>query len=78
MKTMTVSEFKTRFSDVIKEVKAGKKIVVTSGKKKEVVGYFVSEIPEKQEKRKLGILEGKATATFSDDFKMTEEELLGL
>ncbi|HET8828378.1 MAG TPA: prevent-host-death protein [Pelobium sp.] len=78
MKTMTVGEFKTHFSDVVKKVKAGEKIAVTSGKKKEVVGYFVSEIPEKKEKRKLGILEGKATATFSDDFKISVEEFLGL
>jgi hypothetical protein len=50
---------------------------VTFGKKKEIVGYFVPEIA-KQPKRKLGILEGKATFTFSDDFEMTPEELLGL
>lgn len=49
MKTMTVGEFKTHFSDVVKEVKAGKKIAVTSGKKKEIVGYFVPEVPEKKE-----------------------------
>nr|WP_294894920.1 prevent-host-death protein [uncultured Pedobacter sp.] len=78
MKTMTIGEFKTHFSDVVKEVKTGKKIAVTSGKKKEVVGYFVSEIPEKKEKRKLGILEGKASVIFHPDFKMTEEEFLGL
>ena len=78
MKTMTIGEFKTHFSDVVKKVKAGKKIAVTSGKKKEVVGYFVPEIPEKQEKRKLGILEGKASVIFHPDFKMTEEEFLGL
>ena len=78
MKTMTIGEFKTQFSDVVKEVKAGRKIAVTYGKKKEVVGYFVPEIPEKKEKRKLGILEGKASVIFHPDFKMTEEEFLGL
>ena len=78
MKTMTVGEFKTNFSDVVKEVKAGEKFAVTSGKKKEIVGYFVSEISEKNEKRKLGILEGKATMVIHPDFKMTEEEFLGL
>jgi len=77
MKTMTVGEFKTHFSEVLDELKSGKKIAVTYGKKKEIVGYFSPELPE-QPKRKLGILEGKATFTFSDDFKMTEEEFLGL
>jgi uncharacterized protein YllA (UPF0747 family) len=30
------------------------------------------------EKRKLGILNGKAKIVFKDDFEMTTEELLGL
>ena len=32
----------------------------------------------KRKKRKLGILEGKASVVFSDDFKMTEEEFIDL
>jgi hypothetical protein len=77
MKTMTVGEFKTNFSDVIEQVKSGEKIAVTYGRKKEIVGYFSPEIP-KQPKIKLGLLEGKAKFTFAPDFKMTEEEFLGL
>lgn len=79
MKTMTVGEFKSRFSDVIEQVKRGEEIAVTFGKKKEIVGYFLSKMVEsKTLKRKLGILEGKAKVIFQDDFKMTEEEFLGL
>ncbi|MES2375717.1 MAG: prevent-host-death protein [Bacteroidota bacterium] len=77
MKTMSVGQFKTHFSEVLEQVKGGEKIAVTFGKKKEVVGYFLPELP-KQTKRKLGILEGKAKFTFSSDFKITEEEFLGL
>lgn len=77
MKTMTVGEFKTHFSEVVHQLKKGEKIAVTYGKKKEIVGYFSPEPPEKPT-RKLAILEGKATFTFSDDFKMTTEEFLGL
>ena len=33
---------------------------------------------ETQEKRQLGILNGKAKIVFRDDFEMTTEELLGL
>ena len=77
MITMTVGEFKTHFSEVLEQVKAGEKIAVTFGKKKEVVGYFSPEMP-KQPKIKLGILEGKAKFTFAPDFKMTEDEFLGL
>jgi hypothetical protein len=77
MKTMSVGEFKTHFSEVIEEVRHGKKIAVTFGRKKEIVGYFMPELPASS-KRKLGILDGKAKVTFSDDFKMTETEFLGL
>lgn len=78
MKMMSVGEFKTRFSEVIEWVKSGKKVAVTYGKKKEIVGYFVSEPKTATSKRKLGLLEDKANASFAEDFKMTEEEFLGL
>jgi len=74
---MTVGEFKTHFSDVIEQVKAGEEIAVTYGKKKEVVGYFLPEKPTRS-MIKLGIVEGKAKFTFAPDFKITEEEFLGL
>ncbi len=77
MKTMTIGEFKSRFSDVIKQVKSGEEIAVTIGKRKEIVGYFVHEIPKSKIKRKLGILEHKARVIFHPDFKITEEEFLG-
>jgi len=77
MKTMSVGEFKTHFSDVLEQVKAGEKIAVTFGKKKEIVGYFLPEMPQTP-KRKLGILEGKATFSFDSGFEITDEEFLGL
>jgi antitoxin (DNA-binding transcriptional repressor) of toxin-antitoxin stability system len=75
MITMSVGEFKTHFSEVLEQVKAGEKIAVTFGKKKEIVGYFTPKSSEQPE-RKLGILEGKAKVIFAPDFKMTEEEFL--
>jgi hypothetical protein len=77
MKTMTVGEFKTHFSDVIEQVKAGEKIAVTYGKKKEIIGYFSPDTPQKS-KCKLGILEGKVEVIFKPDFEMTTEDFLGL
>lgn len=76
MKTMTVGEFKTHFSEVMEQVKAGISIAVTFGRKKEVIGYFVPENKNKATKRKLGIV--KAAVVFKDDFKITESEFLGL
>jgi hypothetical protein len=77
MKTMTVGAFKAEFSSVIERVKKGEEIAVTYGKKKEIIGYFMAGATKKK-KRKLGILEGKASVRFSKNFKITEEALLGL
>ena len=49
---MSVGEFKTHFSEVIEQVKAGERVAVTFGKKKEVVGYFLPEIPGSKAKEK--------------------------
>ncbi|HET7360939.1 MAG TPA: hypothetical protein VFI78_03315 [Salinimicrobium sp.] len=78
MKTMSVGEFKTYFSDVIERVKSGERIAVTFGRKKEIIGYFLPELPTLNAKRKLGILKGKAKVEFKKDFKITEEEFLDL
>ncbi|MEI7694075.1 MAG: hypothetical protein WCI64_00295 [Chlorobium sp.] len=40
-----------------------------------IVPYLDSE---KKKERKIGILDGKVNVTFADNFKMTEEEFLGL
>lgn len=78
MKTMTVGEFKAQFSSVIAEVKAGEEIEVTYGKQKKVVGYFKPKKSAKKIKRRLGILEGVSKVVFRKDFKITEDEFLGL
>ncbi len=77
MKTMTVGEFKTQFSEVLEQVKTGIGFAVTYGRKKEIVGYFLPKEQVDKPMRKLGLLEGKAKAIFKPDFKITEEELLG-
>ena len=77
MKTMTVTEFKKHFSEVLSAIKDGETIAVTYGRKKEIIGYFIHEIPQKP-KRTLGILEGKVKVTFGRDWEMTTEEFLGI
>ena len=77
MKTLSVGEFKANFSEVLKKVLAGEEIGISYGKKKEIVARLVPKTSKKQ-KRKIGILEGKAKAIFARNFKMTEEEFLGL
>lgn len=79
MKSLPVGEFKAQFSDVLEMVKRGETIEVVYGKKKTPVARLVPVNGSKRKKkRKFGILEGKVKYVFADDFKMTEDELLGL
>jgi antitoxin (DNA-binding transcriptional repressor) of toxin-antitoxin stability system len=80
MKTLTVGDLKTNFSEVLKDVQNGESIAISYGKKKKIIAYLVSEIKteSKKPKRKLGLLEGKATFKWVGDGKITEEEFLGL
>ena len=73
METYSVGEFKTRFSEMIEKVKAGQSIGVTYGKKKELIGVFEPKKP-RAKKRKLGMLKGKISYKFKEDFKFSSEE----
>lgn len=76
MKTMTVGEFKARFSEVIEAVKKGEAVTVSYGKNHRPIGIF-QPFEEKARKRKLGILSGKASFSLGKSFEITEEEFLG-
>lgn len=78
MKTLTVGDLKTNFSEVLKAVQLGEEFAIAFGKRKEVVAYLIPKQLRKKEKRNIGILEGKASVILHDDFKMTAEEFLGI
>ena len=78
MKEMAVGELKTHFSEVLEEVKQGEKIKIMYGRAKKPLAMIVPFEEEKKGKRKIGILDGKATVKFRDDFEMTAEELCNL
>lgn len=78
MKIMSVGEFKANFSEALKRVLSGEEIGISYGKKRKIVAKLVPKIAGKKPKRKLGILEGKVKVKFGPDFKITEEEFLGL
>ena len=78
MKTMAVGELKTRFSQVLDEVKDGKKVGILYGRAKKPVAMIVPYSDSKKTKRQIGILDGKAAIEFRDDFAMTTEELCGI
>ena len=77
MQVLSVGEFKSNFSEILKKVLAGEEIGISYGKKKEIVAKLVPKLSQKP-KRKIGILEGKGKVIFSHDFKITEEEFLSL
>jgi antitoxin (DNA-binding transcriptional repressor) of toxin-antitoxin stability system len=78
MKTMAVGELKTHFSEILTEVRRGKKVGVLYGRAKEPVAMIVPYVRGKIAERKIGILDGKVTIGFNDDFEMTAEELCNL
>ncbi|MDP1842951.1 MAG: hypothetical protein Q8K64_05975 [Sediminibacterium sp.] len=78
METMTVGDFKTHFSEVLKKVIAGEEIAISYGKKKEIVARIVPKNAGKKTKRKIGLLDGKASIKIANSFKITSEEFLGL
>ena len=77
MTQMTVGEFKAKFSEVLKLVKKGEEVEILYGRAKEPIARLVSP-HVKQRGCLLGALEGKASFTMSEDWKVTPEELLGL
>jgi len=78
MKTMQIGELKTNFSKVLERIKKGERIVISYGKSKENVAVIVPYAEYKGSNAiKLGMLRGKASYSFADDFQMTSEELLG-
>ncbi|NDV63316.1 prevent-host-death protein [Puniceicoccales bacterium CK1056] len=74
-KSLTVGEFKARFSDVLSMVEEGATIEVTYGRKRKTVA--VLSPPRTARPRKLGKLKGRVKASFSRDWKISEEEFLG-
>jgi len=79
MKTLPVGELKAQFSEVFEKVKQGETFGILYGKKKRPVAMIVPYVEtDKKAERKIGILDGKTHIRFAEDFKMTEEEFLGL
>jgi antitoxin (DNA-binding transcriptional repressor) of toxin-antitoxin stability system len=75
MKTLTVAEIKTHFSDVLMQVKNGENVKILFGKSKKPVAMI---IPIKNSPRKIGVLDGKATFKINGNSKISEEEFLGI
>lgn len=77
MKTMTVGQFKARFSEALDAVRGGETIIVAYGRSHQKVAAMVpySDLPPTA-KRPLGLLKGKARVRFAKDFALEDESLL--
>ena len=78
MTTLTVGEFKAKFSTVLGHVRRGEMVGVCFGRAKKPVAILVP--PERAPvavARRLGPLAGKAKFRVKAGFKMTDAELLG-
>jgi len=78
MKALAVGELKAQFSEVLDEVKKGRKVGILYGRAKKPVAMIVPYNEGKTSRRKIGILDGKATIKIIGDGKITEDEFLGL
>jgi prevent-host-death family protein len=77
MKTLPIAEVKSHLSEVLKEVEAGTEVAISNGRKKETIAVIIPyDAYKKSQKRQLGTLKGKVTVKFTEDFKITDEELL--
>jgi antitoxin (DNA-binding transcriptional repressor) of toxin-antitoxin stability system len=77
MKTMTVADFKTRFSEALDAVRDGETLVVSYGRNRRKVAAMVpyAEL-QSRPKRPLGLLKSRLRVSFGRDFVMTDDELL--
>ena len=71
-------ELKAHFSKVLAAVRAGERIGVLHGQSREPVAMIVPYEPRDLPAREIGFLDGKVRIESTDDFDMTDEELLGL
>jgi antitoxin (DNA-binding transcriptional repressor) of toxin-antitoxin stability system len=77
MKTMTVGEFKSHFSEALDAVRDGETIVVSYGRNHRKVAAMVpfSQLKPPQQ-RPLGLLKSKVRVKFGRDFTLTDAEFL--
>ena len=71
---LTVGEFKANFSKVIEIVKQGGSVEVQYGRSRKVVGVFAP--PGTSKPRKIGILQGKAHFSMSENWKLDTDTFL--
>ena len=79
MKTLEFTEAKNYFPAMLKEIENGNEIAIAYGKERQTIAVVMSyEKWKKNQKRQLGTLEGRMSVEFTENFAMTDEELIKL
>ncbi len=77
MKTLMVDELKKDFAGVMKFIKQGEEVALQYRNRKQNIAVLIPfEKYTASHKRKLGLLESKASFSIKKDFKMTDGEFL--
>ena len=76
MEAIAVKNIQTHFPKILEKVRNGKQVGIMYDGIKTPVAMIVPYIEEISKERKIGILDGKISIDFSEDFEMTTEELL--
>jgi antitoxin (DNA-binding transcriptional repressor) of toxin-antitoxin stability system len=77
MEALTVAEIKSRFSEILVQVKNGENFKILYGKAKKPIAMIVP-IESISTPRKIGILDGKAKFSAKGNGKISEKEFLGI
>jgi hypothetical protein len=70
MKTVSITQFKSKLEDYAEKIQNGAEFIITEGRAKKKI-FKVSPFTEgKSRKRTIGPLDGKAKAIFSKDWNI--------
>ena len=78
MNTLYLEEMTFNVSDLINTLKKGDSIELLQKNNSTPIALIIPFTQEVTKKRKLGLLEGRGEIIIKDDFKITEEELIGI
>jgi hypothetical protein len=81
MRSIQVAHLKSHFSDILKTIKSdGEKFIIEYGKQREKIAMLVpyDKNLELEEERIFGQCKGQGSFKLTNEFSMSDEELLGL
>lgn len=78
MQNFSLSEIQIKLPLILELIKKGETIEFNANPGENIIAKLIPVEPQKNKKRKIGLLAGKATLEIKEDFEMTTEELLNI